>query len=56
LYSRPANNNNKKEDFTNFRDTAIGWVACPLFDYKHQFRSGLTSLGLWPDDKANPIG
>jgi phosphatidylinositol-4,5-bisphosphate 3-kinase len=34
----------------------IAWVNCQLFDYKHELRTGIISLNMWPDNKANPIG
>jgi hypothetical protein len=50
LWGRPAG----KDD--DEKDVPLGWVNLPLFDYKHQLRSGLLSLNLWPNEKANPIG
>jgi hypothetical protein len=44
-----------KEDKA-MKEKYLGWVNCALFDYKHELRSGLMSLNLWPDEKANPIG
>eukprot|EP01119_Soliformovum_irregulare_P017393 TRINITY_DN5165_c0_g1_i1.p1 TRINITY_DN5165_c0_g1~~TRINITY_DN5165_c0_g1_i1.p1 ORF type:complete len:1287 (-),score=389.49 TRINITY_DN5165_c0_g1_i1:1418-5278(-) len=52
VFARPTF---RKDDFSN-KDTPLGWVACQLFDYKHELRTGLISLHLWPNDIANPIG
>ena len=52
LYSRPA----YRKDELSDKDTPLGWVATPLFDYKHELHTGLLPLQMWPDDKANPIG
>lgn len=38
------------------RDRAIGWVNVQLIDHESHLRSGLYSLKMWPDDRANPIG
>lgn len=37
-------------------DTALAWVNCMLFDYKHELKTGVHTLGMWPDAPANPIG
>jgi phosphatidylinositol-4,5-bisphosphate 3-kinase len=37
-------------------DTALAWVSCMLFDYKHELKTGVHTLGMWPDAAANPIG
>jgi len=37
-------------------DTAVAWVNCLLFDYKHELKTGIHELGMWPDAVANPIG
>ena len=37
-------------------DVALGWVNLQLIDYKHELRTGLVSLSLWPNEQANPIG
>lgn len=37
-------------------DTPVAWVNCMLFDYKHELKTGVHTLGLWPDAEANPIG
>lgn len=34
----------------------MAWVNCMLFDYKHELKTGMHTLGMWPDDAANPIG
>lgn len=41
---------------TKDRDVALGWVSCQLVDYKHQLKTGLHGLSMWPDEEANPIG
>lgn len=38
------------------KDKPAGWVAYNLFDYKHELRTGVLTLSMWQDDKANPIG
>ncbi len=40
----------------NEEDVALGWVNCQLTDYKHELKTGLVALGMWPGEKANPIG
>lgn len=37
-------------------DTPLAWVNCMLFDYKHELKTGVHTLGMWPDAAANPIG
>ncbi len=27
-----------------------------LFEYKHELKTGVQTLGMWPDAAANPIG
>jgi hypothetical protein len=34
----------------------LGWVNLNLVDYNGNLRMGVTSLNLWPGEKANPIG
>ncbi|XP_077994374.1 phosphatidylinositol 4-phosphate 3-kinase C2 domain-containing subunit beta-like [Glandiceps talaboti] len=34
----------------------LGWVAVSLFNFKSVMLSGSHLLGLWPDDRASPIG
>jgi hypothetical protein len=45
----------KKKEISTL-DTPLCWVNLTLFDYKHELRTGLQTLAMWPDDKANPIG
>jgi hypothetical protein len=55
VWARPGGSS--KHDSVNFEnDFPLGWVSTQLFDYKHELRTGLIGLNLWPDDKANPIG
>nr|XP_006811760.1 PREDICTED: phosphatidylinositol 4-phosphate 3-kinase C2 domain-containing subunit beta-like [Saccoglossus kowalevskii] len=35
---------------------ALGWVTVPLFNFKSVMLDGSHLFGLWPDDKASPIG
>jgi hypothetical protein len=44
----------KKED--EKQDVPLGWINVQLIDYKHQLRTGLMSLPMWPDEEANVIG
>lgn len=37
-------------------DIPLAWVNCMLFDYKHELKTGMHTLGMWPDAAANPIG
>lgn len=34
----------------------LAWANFNIFDYKHELRSGLHTLSMWPDGPANPIG
>ena len=38
------------------RDTAVAWVNCQLFNFKHELRAGPYGFSMWPDAPANPIG
>jgi phosphatidylinositol-4,5-bisphosphate 3-kinase len=49
LYARPPKGEGS-------RDVPIGWVNCQLFNFKHELRTGIISLNMYRDDKANPIG
>eukprot|EP01114_Cavostelium_apophysatum_P016118 TRINITY_DN4532_c0_g2_i2.p1 TRINITY_DN4532_c0_g2~~TRINITY_DN4532_c0_g2_i2.p1 ORF type:complete len:1434 (+),score=438.70 TRINITY_DN4532_c0_g2_i2:87-4388(+) len=51
-FSLFAKTTSKKEDV----EVPLGWVGCQLVDYKHELRTGLMSLNMWPDGPANPIG
>jgi phosphatidylinositol-4,5-bisphosphate 3-kinase len=46
----------KKREINKELDTPLGWVNFQVFDYKHELHTGVQSLNMWPDDKANPIG
>ncbi|KAA6402547.1 MAG: putative Phosphatidylinositol 3-kinase 1 [Streblomastix strix] len=37
-------------------DIVIGWVSCPVFDYRGVLNSGVQELSLWPDEEAQLIG
>ena len=38
------------------QEIPLGWVACQLFDYKNELKTGLMTLNLWHNEEANPIG
>jgi hypothetical protein len=45
-----------KKDEQNRSELPLGWVNLQLIDYKHELRTGLISLNMWPNEKANVIG
>ena len=38
------------------KDIPIGWVNCQLISYNQNLKTGVQSLNMWRDEKANPIG
>ncbi|KAH7815910.1 putative phosphoinositide 3kinase family, accessory domain [Monocercomonoides exilis] len=38
------------------KDIELGWVSCPVFDFRGFLHSHSLALPLWPDAAANPIG
>ena len=47
----------KSGAITNIKkDIPIGWVNSLLFSHNHELKTGIHSLNLWFDEKANPIG
>eukprot|EP01113_Clastostelium_recurvatum_P028422 TRINITY_DN3438_c0_g1_i4.p1 TRINITY_DN3438_c0_g1~~TRINITY_DN3438_c0_g1_i4.p1 ORF type:complete len:1453 (-),score=442.67 TRINITY_DN3438_c0_g1_i4:115-3945(-) len=46
----------KDKDEDEETDKPLAWVNCQLIDYKHELKTGIVSLGMWPDAAANPIG
>lgn len=56
-YARPYK---KDEDQVavseNNKDFPIGWANFQLIDHKDELKTGKFRMGLWPDEKANPIG
>lgn len=45
----------KKDELGN-KELPLGWANIQLFGYKHELKSGLAAINIWPDEKANPIG
>eukprot|EP00002_Diphylleia_rotans_P005530 TRINITY_DN1469_c0_g2_i1.p1 TRINITY_DN1469_c0_g2~~TRINITY_DN1469_c0_g2_i1.p1 ORF type:complete len:1062 (-),score=220.71 TRINITY_DN1469_c0_g2_i1:385-3570(-) len=37
-------------------DVPLAWVNCQLLDFRHQLQSGVLSMKMWLNDRANPIG